>query len=207
MSMPEQTPKSRPRRVLGRKLAGVMLALAVLAGLISAAAAQASSAPAGSAISLVAANSSGCASSSGASGFPSYQTVVTEHAGDDNGLPELFTDKVTLSWCTDGSGHVQILSSSQAPSVQASGFSFSGAEIALLNTVGITFGVTPATAPVPAIDNEPSYASTTASGLSFNESLDLGQDLVALAGSYIGGAITDRLAAEACGAHPQWPPG
>jgi hypothetical protein len=127
-----------------------------------------------------------------------YQTTVTEYAGNDNGLPHLFSDKVTFSWCTDGNGHVQILSSSQDPTVEQSGFSFFGAQIALLKAVGLTFGVTPATAPTPAITNEPDFtsASTTASGLSFNEDLNLGQDLVALAGSAIGGAITERLAAE-----------
>jgi len=120
-----------------------------------------------------------------------YQTVVTEHAGNDNGLPELYSDTVTFSWCTDGSSQVQILSSSQTSSVEASGVSFSGAQIALLKLAGITFGVTPATAPAPTIDNESSYAATTASGVSFTEEFNLGEDLVDL---LLKPHIIDRLA-------------
>lgn len=122
-----------------------------------------------------------------------YQTVVTEHAGDDESLPELYTDAVTLTWCTDGNGHVQILSGSQAPSVQQAGFSFSGALIALLNAVGFSFGVTPATAPVPAITNQPpgyASASVTASGLSFNETFDVGQVI----GTVLTGFATSKVA-------------
>jgi hypothetical protein len=113
-----------------------------------------------------------------------YQTVVTEHAGLIT-LPELYTDTVTFSWCTDGNGHVQILSSSQAPVVQQTGFSISGAQIKLLKTAGFTFSVTPATAPVPTIDNEFTDASTTASGLSFNGQFDLGGDLADLLKGFI----------------------
>ena len=171
-----------------------MLSLTVLAGLVSAAE-QAPSGLTGSPSSLVAADSSSCAASGVTSSAATYQTVVTVHAGSDS-IPELYTNRVTLSWCTDGSGDVQILSSSQAPSVEASGFSVPGAEIALLNFVGFGFGVTPAATPAPTIDNETSYASTTASGLSFNEDFNLGKGLLALAETAIGAAITARLAAE-----------
>jgi hypothetical protein len=118
-----------------------------------------------------------------------YQTTVTEHAGTDSIL-ELYTDTVTFSWCTDGNGQVQISSSSQTPTVESSGLSFDGAQIKVLNLAGFTFGVTPATPPVPAIDNEPTYATTTASGLSFNEQFDLGGDLAKLLNTF----VTDGLA-------------
>ena len=113
-----------------------------------------------------------------------YQTVVTEHAGMFT-LPELYTDTVTFSWCRDGKGHVQILSSSQVPAVQQTGFSFSGAELKLLKLVGFTFSVTPATPPEPTIDNEFTDAATTASGLSFNGQFNLGTALVRLLEGYI----------------------
>ena len=170
-----------------------MLALAVLAGLISVTDARASSALAGSASSLVAADSSSCASSSGASGFPSYQTTVTEHAGVVLALPQLFTDTVTVNWCTDGNGHFQILSSNQNPTVQQEGYaSPSGIELKVLSGFGITFGVTPATAPVPTIENQDTVASAIASGLSFNGQLNA----AALIAGIAAGAITERLAAE-----------
>lgn len=121
----------------------------------------------------------------------SHKTVVTEHAGTPESLPELFTDTVTFSWCADASGHVQILTSGQAPAVETTGLSSDGVHIYIMNKVGLTFGVTPATAPVPAIHNEPDFASTTASGLSFYEKFDLGSDLADL----ITGFITDGLAA------------
>lgn len=170
-----------------------MLSLTVTAGLISVAAEQASSAPAGSASSLVAADSSSCASSSGTSGFPSYQTTVTEHAGVVLALPQLFTDTVTVNWCTDGNGHFQILSSNQNPTVQQEGYtSPSGIELKVLSGFGITFGVTPAPAPVPTIENQDTVASAIASGLSFNGQLNA----AALIAGIAAGVITDGLAAE-----------
>jgi hypothetical protein len=120
-----------------------------------------------------------------------YQTVVTEHAGPQNSNPELYTDTVTFSWCEAADGQVQILSSSQVPAVEASGFSYTGAEIKLMNALGVTFVVTPATAPTPAIHNQPTYASTVASGLSFGTQFNLGSALADLFATY----ITDGLAA------------
>jgi hypothetical protein len=108
-----------------------------------------------------------------------HYTVVTQHAGVPN-FPELFTEKVTLSWCADPGSQPQIFSSSQSPDVEESGFSLSGILLELYKTAGLTFGVTPATAPDPAIGNGSGSASATASGLSFNQTLNLGQDLVAL---------------------------
>lgn len=122
----------------------------------------------------------------------SYQTTVTEHAGVVLALPRLFTDTVTVDWCTDGHGHFQILSSSQNPAVQqGGGFSLSGALIKELDDYGITFGVTPATAPVPAIENQDTVASAIASGLSFNGQISAGTLLATIAA----GIITDGLAA------------
>lgn len=120
-----------------------------------------------------------------------YQTVVTEHAGGLT-LPGLFTDTVTFDWCTDGNGGVQVSSSSQAPTVQKSGLSSSGAQIALLNAIGITFNVTPATVPEPTIDNEGTTASTFAEGLSFNGQFNAGP---AVASAALG-LVTDGLGAE-----------
>jgi hypothetical protein len=108
-----------------------------------------------------------------------HHTVVTEHAGVD-ALPELFTDKVALSWCAESGSQPQIFLGSQSSSVEESGVSLSGILLALDNEAGLTFGVTPAAAPNPAIDNGQNSASITASGLSFHETLDLGQDLVAV---------------------------
>ena len=122
-----------------------------------------------------------------------YQTVVTEHAGALT-LPQLDTDTVTVKWCTDGNGHFQILSSSQAPAVQQAGFfSISGQQIGVLNGHGITFGITPTAAPAPAIDNEDlSGPSATASGLSFSGSFNAATLLAAIAADY----VTKGLAAE-----------
>lgn len=108
-----------------------------------------------------------------------YHTVVTQHAGEPD-FPELFTNKVTIAWCADSGSQPQIFSSSQSSNVEESGFSLSGILLELYKTAGLTFGVTPATAPDPTIDNGSSSASTTASGLSFNETLNLGQDLIAV---------------------------
>jgi hypothetical protein len=108
-----------------------------------------------------------------------YRTVVTQHAGVPE-LPELFTDKVTLTWCADPGSQPQIFSASQSPDVQDSGFTLSGILLELYKTAGLTFGVTPATAPDPATSGGSGSASVTASGLSFNQTLNLGQDLVAL---------------------------
>jgi hypothetical protein len=107
------------------------------------------------------------------------QTIVTQHAGVPN-FPELFTEKVALSWCANSGSQPKIFSSSQSSNVQDSGFSLSGILLELYKTAGLTFGVTPATAPDTTIDNGSGSASTTASGLSFNETLNLGQDLIAL---------------------------
>jgi hypothetical protein len=121
-----------------------------------------------------------------------YQTVVTEHAGAFT-LPGLYTDAVTVDWCTDGHGHFQILSSSQAPAIQQGGFSISGEQIKQLSAFGITFGITPATAPVPAIDNTSlTDPSATASGVSFNGSFNAGLLLATVAAGF----VTDGLAAE-----------
>jgi hypothetical protein len=126
----------------------------------------------------------------------SYRTVVTDKAGFASvALAQLYSDKVTVTWCTNGS-EVRILSSRQVPSVEKSGFSVPGAEIAALKFLGLGFGVTPATAPVPAIDNETSYASATASGLSFTGDFNLGADLVAFVSSTLGGSVAKGLAAE-----------
>ena len=122
-----------------------------------------------------------------------YQTTVTENAGVVLALPQLFTDTVTVDWCTDGHGHFQILSSSQNPAVQQEGYtSPSGIELKVLSGFGITFGVTPATAPVPTIENEDTVASAIASGLSFNGQLNAAALLAGIAA----GAVTERLAAE-----------
>jgi hypothetical protein len=75
----------------------IALSLAVLAGLVSAAE-QESPGFTGSPSSLVAADSSSCTASGVASSAATYQTVVTDHAGYvDLDLPELYTDKVTVS--------------------------------------------------------------------------------------------------------------
>jgi hypothetical protein len=176
----------------------VALSLALIAGLISGGIALASpgSASPGAFGSLIAADSSLCEESGVSSSPANYQTVVTQHAGNEDGPLDVYTDTVTVSWCTDGDD-VQILSSSQAPSVETAGYtSLDGLEIKVLNAVGFTFGVTPATAPAPTIDNEPGYASTTASGLSFNENFNLGKALVVLAGSRLASALTEELAGE-----------
>ena len=90
-------------------------------------------------------------------------------------LPQLFTDKVTVDWCTDGKGHFQILSSSQNPAVQQEGYtSPSSIELKVISGFGITFGVTPATAPVPTIENEDTVASAITSNLSINGPFDTG---------------------------------
>ena len=171
----------------------MLLALAVVAGLIPGAAALASSAPIGS---LVAADSSPCVASGATSNVITHQTIVTQHAGDD-AFPELFTDKVALAWCTGGSGDTQILSSSQDPSLQTPGFdSVDALRLRALQAVGITFGITPASAPAPTIDNEGGYGSTTASGVSYTEDLNVGEDLAYLAATAVGSYITGRLAAE-----------
>jgi len=120
------------------------------------------------------------------------ETVVTEYAGLD-ALPELFTDKVTFSWCADSDSQPQIFSSSQSSNVEESGFSLSGILLVLDNTAGLTFAVTPATAPDPTIDNGSGSASTTASGLAFNETINLGQDLVALIPSGLVARVGLRL--------------
>jgi len=171
----------------------VLLSLAVVAGLVPGAAALASSGPIGS---LVAADSSPCVASGASSNPTTYQTVVTQHAGSAD-IPELFTDKVTLDWCTGGSGDTQILSSSQDPSLQAPGFtSVATLQLRALKAVGITFAITPATAPAPTIDNSGGYGSTTASGVSFTEDLNVGEDLLYLAETAVGAYVTGRLAAE-----------
>lgn len=123
-----------------------------------------------------------------------YRTAVTENAGVMlAALPQLFTDKVTVDWCTDGKGHFQILSSSQNPAVQQEGYtSPSSIELKVISGFGITFGVTPATAPVPTIENEDTVASAIASGLSFNGQLNAGALLAGIAAD----AVTDGLAAE-----------
>jgi hypothetical protein len=127
----------------------------------------------------------------------SYQTVVTDNAGyAAAALPELFTDKVTVTWCTGGNGYVRIVSSSQHPSVEPSGFSVSGAAIKALKLAGIGFGVTPATAPMPAIGNATGYATATASGLSFTGDFNLGADLVTFVSTELGGAIVKGLVTE-----------
>jgi hypothetical protein len=123
-----------------------------------------------------------------------YQTVVTVHGGDDNGLPQLDTDTVTLSWCTDGQGHFQILSSKQVPTVQQSGLSFSGAQIAFLNFIGFTFSFTPTTVPAPTIDNEFTSATTTASGFTFNQQTNLGP-LLSLVLGRVPGLLWEELLA------------
>jgi hypothetical protein len=87
-------------------------------------------------------------------------------------------------------GDVRILLSNQDPTVQQSGFSFSGAQIKVLNAFGCTFSVTPASAPMPTIDNEYTTASTTASGLSFNEQIDLGTIIASL----LKGKLIERAA-------------
>lgn len=121
-----------------------------------------------------------------------YQTVVTEHAGVFT-LPELYTDKVTVNWCTDGHGHFQILSSSQAPAVQQEGFSFAGLQIRELSEHGFSFDVTPATGPDPVIDNgKLADPSVTASGLSFTGAFNLGKLLATLAIDF----ATDGLATQ-----------
>ena len=122
-----------------------------------------------------------------------YRTTVSENAGVVLALPELFTDTVTADWCTDGKGHFQILSSSQNPAVRQEGYtSPSSIELKVLSGFGITFGVTPATAPVPTIENEDTVASAIASGLSFNGQLNAGALLVSIATGF----VTKRLAAE-----------
>jgi hypothetical protein len=151
-------------------------------------------------------NSSGC-SDCGAqtwtregvsSSCQSYLTVVTDNAGYAvAALPELFTDKVSVTWCTgSGGASVRIVSGSQHPSVEQAGFSVSGAEIRALRFAGIGFGVTPATGPTPAIVNAADYATATASGLSFTGDLNLGADLVDFVSSELGGVIVKPLVAE-----------
>jgi hypothetical protein len=110
----------------------------------------------------------------------SYLTVVTDNAGYAvAALPELFADKVSVTWCTgSGGAYVRILSASQHPSVEEAGFSVSGAEIRALKSVGIEFGVTPTTGPAPAIVNASDDATATASGLSFTGDFNLGEDMV-----------------------------
>ena len=127
----------------------------------------------------------------------SYKTVVTDDAGyAAAALPDLFTDKVTLIWCTGGGGYVRIVSSSQHPSVESVGFSVSGAAIKALKFVGIGFGVNPATAPTPAIDNATGDATATASGLSFTGDFNLGADLVDFVSTELGGSVVKGLVKE-----------
>ena len=121
---------------------------------------------------------------------PNHSTTVTEHAGED-ALPELFTDTITLSWCADSDSQPQIFSSTQVSNVATSGFSFSGVLIKLDEEAGITFSVTPATAPQPTVDNGQTSSSTTASGLSFTSTLNLGKDLILL----IPGGLLTKAAA------------
>jgi hypothetical protein len=126
-----------------------------------------------------------------------YETVVTDDAGyAAAALPELFTDKFTVTWCTGANGYVRISSGSQDPSVEQSGFSVSGAAIKALKFVGIGFGVTPATAPPPVIGNAPGYAVAEAAGLSFTGDFNLGADLVAFVSTELGGAVVKPLVAE-----------
>jgi hypothetical protein len=108
-----------------------------------------------------------------------YHTVVTQHAGVPD-IPELFTEKLAFTWCADSGSQPQIFSSSQSSDVEESGFSLSGILLELYKTAGLSFGVTPATAPDPTIDRGATSAFVTASGLSFNQTINLGQDLVAL---------------------------
>jgi hypothetical protein len=105
------------------------------------------------------------------------QTIVTQQAGVPS-FPGLFTEKIALSWCADSGSQPQIFSSSQSSSVEDSGFSLSGLLLELYKTAGLTFGVTPGTAPDTTIDT--GSASVTASGFSFNQTLNLGQDLITL---------------------------
>ena len=128
----------------------------------------------------------------------SYLTVVTDNAGYAvAALPELYTDKVSVTWCTgSGGAYVRIVSVSQHPSVEQAGFSVSGAEIRALRFAGIGFGVTPATGPTPAIVNAADYATATASGLSFTGDFNLGADLVDFVSSELGGVIVKPLVAE-----------
>jgi hypothetical protein len=107
------------------------------------------------------------------------QTVVTQHAGVPS-FPELFTEKVVLSWCADSGSQPRIFSSTQSSNVEDSGFSLSGLLLELYKTAGLTFGVTPATAPDTTIATGTGSASATASGFSFNQTLNLGQDLITL---------------------------
>jgi hypothetical protein len=112
-------------------------------------------------------------------GDTEHYTVITQYAGEPT-LPELFTDKIDFSWCAAPGSPPQIFAGSQTPTVEESGFHPSGILLALYNTAGITFTVTPATAPNPAVISGATSASVTASGLSYNLSLNLGQDLIAL---------------------------
>jgi hypothetical protein len=130
----------------------------------------------------------------------SYLTVVTDNAGYAvAALPELFTDKVTVTWCTGrGGAYVRIVSASQHPSVEPAGFSVAGAEIRALQFAGIGFSVTPATGPTPFIVNGAYSAAATASGLSFTGDLNLGADLVdwisdTLSGEFIVKGLVEEL--------------
>jgi hypothetical protein len=107
------------------------------------------------------------------------QTIVSQQAGVPN-FPALFTEKIALSWCADSGSQPKIFSSSQSSSVQDSGFTLSGLLLELYKTAGLTFGVTPATAPDTTTATGSDSASVTASGFSFNQTLNLGQDLITL---------------------------
>ena len=107
------------------------------------------------------------------------QTIVTQQAGVPS-FPGLFTEKIALSWCADSGSQPHIYSSSQSSSVEDSGFSLSGLLLELYKTAGLTFGVTPGTAPDTTIATGSGSASVTASGFSFNQTLNLGQDLITL---------------------------
>jgi hypothetical protein len=110
-----------------------------------------------------------------------HQTVVTQHAGFPD-IAELFTDVITFSWCGGpGGNQPQILSSYQSSKVAESGFgSLSGILLKLSEVAGVTFGVTPATAPTPSVDNGSDSASTTASGLAFYQSINVGHIILLL---------------------------
>lgn len=110
-----------------------------------------------------------------------HQTTVTQHAGFPE-IPKLFTDAITLSWCGGpGGNQPRILSSHQSAKVEESRYSdLSGILLKLYEVAGVTFGVTPATAPTPSIDNGANSAATTASGLAFYQSINVGHLILLL---------------------------